>query len=84
MQLNDLFPGDGLTVGDKVRLYRTRRKMTQETLAEIAGVSRKTISRLENKNMVPNVDIMIKIANAIDMPSNLILKGSGASWYENT
>ncbi len=81
MQFNDLFPGDGMTVGEKVRKYRMKRKMTQEKLAELAGVSRKTISRLENKNMIPDVDVMIKIVNAISMPPSLMLKGSETSWY---
>jgi len=83
MQFNDLFPGDGMTVGEKVRKYRTKRKMTQERLAEMAGVSRKTISRLENKNMLPDVDVMIRIASAISMPPSLMLKGSEPSWYGN-
>ena len=35
-------------IGDKIKCYRKKNKMTQEQLSEKSGISRATISMLEN------------------------------------
>lgn len=52
---------------NRIKEYREKRKMTQEQLAEMAGVSRNTISSLETKtNSNVTYEIMQKIAKALD------------------
>lgn len=57
----------------KIKEYREKENMTQEELAEKSGVSRTTISYLENGllNSTTNTT-MLKIANALNCKVNEI------------
>lgn len=48
-----------------VREYREKRKLTQTELAGAVQVSRQTIHSIENNNVVPTVEIAIKLAMAM-------------------
>ena len=71
-KLSDLYPGDGMTLGEKVKFYRKRANLTQIQLAELAGVSRSVISNLERGRSIPPIDKMIIISNVLDMALPLI------------
>jgi putative transcriptional regulator len=43
---------------------RTRRDLTQQQLAEVIGVSRKTINTIENGVFVPSTLLALKLARA--------------------
>ena len=62
-------------LGQAVKDYRKRSGLSQEELAEIVGVSRQRISHLERENKAPDLETMLRISNAIDMPSGLLFKG---------
>lgn len=54
-------------MGYKIKEYREKLKMTQEELAEKSGVSRGTISALENgSNKVTTSRTLVKLAMALD------------------
>lgn len=53
-------------IGDKLRQQRKLIGLSQEKLAEKAGVSLKTIQRWENSEQVPNVLKMRKLADALN------------------
>ncbi|MGW1497600.1 helix-turn-helix transcriptional regulator [Streptomyces mirabilis] len=55
-------------IGDHIRAARTERKLTQETLAELVGVDRKTINRIEQGTHATSIDHLILIADALDTP----------------
>jgi DNA-binding XRE family transcriptional regulator len=46
----------------KIREYRARFNMTQEELAELAGVRRETIGHLENGRYNPSLKLALDIA----------------------
>lgn len=51
----------------KIREYREKEDMTQEELSEKSGVSRTTISNLENGKLESTTNtIMLKIAEALN------------------
>lgn len=51
---------------NRLKFYREKRKLSQEDLAEKSGVSRVTISNLENdKILVSKTDTLTKIADAL-------------------
>lgn len=51
---------------NKVKVYREEQKMSQEQLASVSGVSRQTISVLENSEEYDvKIGTMIAIANAL-------------------
>lgn len=51
----------------KLKVERIKREISQETLSEISGVSRATISRIEKGNInSTKLGVLIKIADALD------------------
>jgi putative transcriptional regulator len=53
-------------VGNHLKLKRTERKLTQADLAELVGVSRKTINTVENSVFVPSVLLALALAQQLD------------------
>ena len=47
---------------------RTERGLTQAALAELVGVSRKTINTIENGVFVPSTVLALKLARAMGLP----------------
>jgi transcriptional regulator with XRE-family HTH domain len=60
---------------DNVRELRERRHMTQEQLAEAAGLHLNTISKLENKHREPKVTAIAKLAKGLDVPLGPLFEG---------
>ncbi len=53
--------------GKRMRSYRNSKRISQEKLSEITGISTVHISKLENGQREPCLDTMIKISNALDV-----------------
>ena len=53
---------------NRLRELREARGLTQGQLAELVGVSRKTINTVENGIYVPSTVIALKLARALDEP----------------
>lgn len=48
--------------------------ISQETLAQIAGVDRKTINRIENGHFSPNLETVIRLTIVLKLETNKYLK----------
>ncbi len=60
-------------VGDKVKRLRDKRALTQEELAEKAGLTVAALSRIERNNAEPRPTTRRKLAEALGVdPSELI------------
>jgi transcriptional regulator with XRE-family HTH domain len=60
-------------VGEKLKQLRTRRLLTQEELAEKAGVSAATVVNVERNNQEPHFRTIRKLAKALDVdPTELL------------
>lgn len=57
-----------------LREYRERENLTQEKLADITGIDRKTIFRIENDISMPKIDSYAKIVIALNMTNEEIGK----------
>lgn len=57
---------DGFTCN--LKLYRVRKGMTQGELADIVGVRRETIMRLEKAQYNPSLKLAVDIARAVETP----------------
>lgn len=57
-----------------VKIERIKRNLSQEELAKQVGVTRKTISSIENGKYVPSTLIAIKIAHELDCPVEDLFK----------
>jgi transcriptional regulator with XRE-family HTH domain len=54
-------------IGEKLKEIRTRRFLTQEELAEKAGVSHSTIVNIERNHAEPQFRTIRKLAKALDV-----------------
>lgn len=59
------------------KLYELRQdnNLSQARLAEIAGVDRKTINRIENGHFSPALDTIVRLCVALGVNPSEILKG---------
>lgn len=57
-------------IGDKIADLRKSRKMTQEELANIVGVSAQSVSKWENSQTMPDIMLLPTLASALDVTVN--------------
>lgn len=62
-------------VGKNIRNMRTQNKMTQDELAEKLFVSRQTVSNYETGKSNPDIDMLVKIAEALNTDVNILIFG---------
>ncbi len=65
--------------GDFMRRLRKEKGLTQEQLAEILGVAGRTVSRWETASNMPDLSILIQIANFFGVEIEEILDGERRS-----
>ena len=53
---------------NRVKDFRKGSGLTQEELANRAGVSRQTIISIEKNRFVPGLDVALKISESLDTP----------------
>ena len=51
-------------IGSKIKAARLEKKLTQEQVAELLGVSRQTISNWENEKSYPDIISVIKMSES--------------------
>ncbi len=52
-------------IGNRLKEWRAKRSITQADLAELAGVSRKTINTVENGVFIPSVMLALTLAKKL-------------------
>lgn len=70
------------TVGERIREIRDKRGMTQEKLAEAAGISKSFLSEIENDKTNVGAQILLRIANKLGASMDYLLDGTVASQIE--
>ena len=64
MRTRSILPG----LGQEVRDRRTRKKLSQEALANLAGIHTNVVGRLERGKYNPTVDTLASIAAKLSVP----------------
>lgn len=64
-----------LDIGSKIKATRLEKKLTQEQVAELLGVSRQTISNWENEKSYPDIISVIKMSEYYEVSLDYLLKG---------
>jgi transcriptional regulator with XRE-family HTH domain len=64
-------------IGANVKRQRLEQKMSLDKLASASGVSKAMLSQIESAKVNPTVATMWKIAHALKVDFNLLLKGKG-------
>lgn len=57
-----------MILGNKIKLARVERDLSQEQLAELAGVTRQTISSIETGKYCPSALLAFILAKQLDKP----------------
>jgi transcriptional regulator with XRE-family HTH domain len=56
-------------VGPRLRRLRERRGLTLTTLAGRTGISKSTLSHLENAERKPSLELLLPLAEALHLPA---------------
>lgn len=62
------------TIADNIRIERLRKRLSQEKLVEIVGISTKYLNMIENNKTNPTIVIVVKICNALKIDLNTLIK----------
>jgi transcriptional regulator with XRE-family HTH domain len=69
--------GIDLTLGKKIKAFRTRAELSQEQLADKLCVSRQAITKWENDRGIPDINNLQCIANLFDVSIDSLVNSSG-------
>lgn len=64
-----------IKIGGFLKALRIGKQLTQEQLAEVVGVSRRTVSRWETGSNLPDLDILIELADYYQVELRELLDG---------
>jgi transcriptional regulator with XRE-family HTH domain len=60
-------------IGEKLRRFREEHALRQEDLAELAGVGKNTVNRIEKNHTEPHMTTIRKLADALEVdPAELV------------
>lgn len=60
-------------LGKKIRTFRLKMEISQETLADEAGIERSYMGAIERGERNPSFDKIISIANALKVPTKELI-----------
>ena len=66
---------DQIKIGKFIATLRKEKELTQEQLGEKLGVTNKTISRWENGNYMPDIEMLSLLAKEFDVSINELISG---------
>jgi len=72
------------TIGERIRIYRNRAGLTQEKLAEMAGVHHTYVGQLERGEKNASLETIEKIANALKLPFEVLFEAIVFGDMENS
>lgn len=64
-------------LGNRLRVARAERRLTQADLGRLAGVTRQTISSIENGEYVPSALLAFVLARVLEMPVGELFRLEG-------
>jgi transcriptional regulator with XRE-family HTH domain len=62
-------------VGDRLKDLRVERALTQQELADAAGIGKNTVNRIERNETEPHMSTLRKLASALDVKPAVLVKG---------
>ena len=61
------------SIGGNIRRYRVAKKLRQEDLAELTGLSINYVGAIERGEKIPALETLIDILNALDISADMVL-----------
>lgn len=71
-------------LGDVIKNLRLARNMNQIQLARNLNVSKQTISNWENNNILPSIEMLIKISRFFSVSTDFLLELDSRTYIEIT
>lgn len=71
------------TLGDRIRILRSGRALTQQAVAEALGVSRSAVAMWEKDEREPNLETLAQLAKLLDVPLSALVEREEAPMPEN-
>lgn len=65
-----------MSLGTNIQVYRKKKELTQEGLADLMGVSRQTISKWESDTAYPETDKLITLSEMFSCTLDTLIKGN--------
>lgn len=56
-----------MSIGDNIKKYRIKKEMSQEKLSSLVNISSRTLQNYEADKTVPQLDVLIKLSNALEV-----------------
>ena len=63
------------TLGQRIALYRKQKRLTQDSLAELLGISPQAVSKWENDQSSPDTIKLIQLAEVLDTEVEYLATG---------
>lgn len=61
-------------IAETIRIERLKKKLSQEKLAELAGISIKYLNSIENQKVNPSITVIVNICLALDISLNKLME----------
>jgi len=61
-------------IGLRIKKIRTSKRLTQESIAEVVGINPKYLSSIERGKENPTLNIVLKVAESLDISPNEFFK----------
>ena len=71
-----------MSLGENIVRLRTEKRLTQEDLADLLGVSRQSVSKWESDASVPELDKLIRLSEVFDITVDELVKGKNITEEE--
>lgn len=71
------------TLGDRIRILRSGRALTQQAVAEALGVSRSAVAMWEKDEREPDLETLAQLAKLLDVPLSALVEREEAPMPEN-
>ncbi len=65
-----------VAIGQRIRKARHDKLLTQESLAEKAGISASFLGHIERGSRIASIETLVRLANALDIDANALLSNS--------
>lgn len=63
-----------MKIGEKIKIQRKKKKMSQQKLGEIMGVSRQSVIKWEKSASFPEIEKIIKLSEIFGVTIDYLLK----------
>ena len=70
--------------GDMIKNLRQSRSLNQVQLADSLNVSKQTVSNWENNNILPSIEMLVKISQSFSVSTDYLLELDSRSYIEVT